>query len=93
LSIVAFDSSLSRFCTLIVLGTEKGIRCAVGDGGNVRKGGRGEGRSRDVYFGLKRREAGVQIWWRIVNASFDPYSEAVVNMGAFAREDLEQGRG
>jgi hypothetical protein len=35
----------------------------------------------------------VQIWWRIVNASFDPHSEAVVNMGAFAREDLEQGRG
>jgi hypothetical protein len=29
----------------------------------------------------------------MVDASFDPYSEAVVNIGEPAREDLEQGRG
>ncbi len=78
---VAGGSSLSRVCRLIVLGTETGSLCALGDGGNVRKGGRGEGRSRDVYLGSKSREAGVIVWLRIANASFDPYNEAVVNSG------------
>jgi len=45
---------------LIVLGTEKGSLWAVGEGGNVRKGGRGEGGSLVVYLGSKRREDGVQ---------------------------------
>jgi hypothetical protein len=86
----AGGSSLSRFCKLIVLGTEIGSRCALGEGGNVRKGGRGEGRSRDVYFGSNRREAGVMVWLRIANASFDPYNEAVVKSGgASAFKDLE----
>jgi hypothetical protein len=71
--------SSSRVCRLIVLGTETGTLCALGEGGNVRKGGWGEGRSRDVYFGSKSREAGVIVWLRIANASFDPYNEAVVN--------------
>ena len=65
----------------------------MGEGGNVRKGGKGEGLSRDVYCGSKRREAGVQIWWRIANASFDPCNEAVVKSSAFMSRDLEQGRG
>ena len=77
----------------MVLGTETGIRSILGEGGNVCKGGRGDGRSREVYLGSNRREEGVMVLSRIANASFDPYSEAVVNMGAFAREDLEQGRG
>jgi hypothetical protein len=76
---VAGGSSLSRVCRLIVLGTETGSLWALGEGGKVRKGGRGEGRSRDVYFGSKSREAGVIVWLRIANASFDPYNEAVVN--------------
>ncbi len=45
---------------LIVLGTETGSFCAVGEGGKVRKGGRGEGGCLEVYRGSKRSEEGVQ---------------------------------
>ena len=78
---VAAGSSLSRFCTLMVLGTETGIRSILGEGRNVRKGGRGDGRSREVYLGSNRREEGVMVLSRMANASFDPYSEAVVRLG------------
>jgi hypothetical protein len=60
---------------------ETGSRSALGEGGNVRKGGRGEGRSREVYLGSNSREEGVIVFSRIANASFDPYSEAVVRLG------------
>jgi hypothetical protein len=69
---------VSRFCTLIVLGSEYGILWAGGEGGKVRKGGRGEGRCLEVNLGSKRSEAGVQILFRMSNASFDPCSSAVV---------------
>lgn len=78
LSISAADCSRSRFCTLIALGSEDGILCAVGEGGKVLKGIFGEGRCRDVYLGSKRSDAGVQRLSRIANASFDPCTEAVV---------------
>jgi hypothetical protein len=60
----------------------------------VRKGGRGEGRSRDVFFGSNSREAGVMVWLMIANASFDPYNEAVVKAGVGSGfKGLEQDRG
>jgi hypothetical protein len=68
----------------MVLGNETGSRCNPGEGGNVRKGGRGEGRSREVNLGSKRREAGVIVLSRMANASFDPYNEAVVRTGGGA---------
>ena len=77
-SISAADHSGSRFWTLIVLGTEYGILCAMGEGGKVLKEVFGEGRCRDVYLGSKRSDAGVQRLSRIANASFDPCMEAVV---------------
>jgi hypothetical protein len=94
LSMAAVGSSLPRFCRLIVLGTETESRCNLGEGGNVRKGGRGEGRSRDVNLGSKSREAGVMILSRIANVAFDPYNEAVVRSGGGAsRKGVEQARG
>lgn len=90
----AVGSSLPRFCRLIVLGTETESRCNLGEGGKVRKGGRGEGRSRDVNLGSKSREAGVMILSRIANVAFDPYNEAVVRSGGGAsRKGVEQARG
>jgi hypothetical protein len=62
----------------MVLGNEYGILWAGGEGGKVRKGGRAEGRCLEVNLGSKRSEAGVQIFLRISNASFDPCSSAVV---------------
>ena len=63
---------------LIVLGTEKKALARAGEGGKVRKGGEGEGRCRDVNLGSKRTEAGVQIVFKMSNASFDECNEAVV---------------
>ena len=89
----AGGSSLSRFCTLIVLGRERRSCCALGDGGKVRKGGRGEGRCREVYLGSKRMEAGVMVWLRIANASFDPYNEAVVKSGGGSGQSVAEQDG
>jgi hypothetical protein len=50
----------------------------MGEGGNVRKGGRAEGLSRVVNCGSNRSDDGVTILLRMANAvSFDP-SEAVM---------------
>jgi hypothetical protein len=81
LSIFRTDGSGSRFCTLMVLGRDGLSLCAVGEGGNVRYGGLGEGCCLVVYFGSKSNEAGVQRALIIANASFDPYVEAVVARG------------
>lgn len=51
---------------------------ASGEGGKVRNGSEGEGRCRDVNLGSKSTEAGVQMFFKISNASFDPLNEAVV---------------
>jgi hypothetical protein len=79
------EGSGSRFCILIVLGRDGFSLNAVGDGGNVRYGGFGEGCWSVVYFGSKSNEAGVQSALMIANASFDPYIEAVV-----AKEEAEE---
>jgi hypothetical protein len=62
-----------------VLGTVCGrYRSRMGEGGNVRKGGRAEGLSRVVNCGSNRSDDGVTILLRMANAvSFDP-SEAVM---------------
>jgi hypothetical protein len=70
---------------LIVLGRDGLSRNAVGEGGNVRYGGFGEGCWSVVYLGSKSNEAGVQRFLMIANASFDPYVEAVV-----AKEEAEE---
>jgi hypothetical protein len=82
LSISDVESSLSRFCILIVLGTVGGrCRSIMGEGGKVRKGGRAEGLCRVVNCGSNRREEGVTILLRKSNTvSFDP-SEAVMDGG------------
>lgn len=79
LSIADVESSISRFCILIVLGTVCGrYRSRIGEGGKVRKGGRPEGLCRVVNRGSNRRDEGVTILLRRSNAvSFDP-SEAVM---------------
>lgn len=69
---------MSRFWTLIVLGRDCRILCAVGEGGKVRNGGEGAGLVLDVNLGSKSSEAGVEIVFRMANASLDPCSEAVV---------------
>jgi hypothetical protein len=78
LSISTGGSVSSRFRMLIVLGTEKKALARAGGGGKVRNGGEGEGRCRVVNLGSKRTVAGVQMLFRISNASFDEYNEAVV---------------
>ena len=81
MSILKAEGSGSRFWTLIVLGRDGLSRCSVGEGGNVRYGGIGDGRCLVVCFGSKSNEAGVQRVLMIANASFDPYVEAVVARG------------
>jgi len=66
---------------LIVLGRAYGRRRAVGEGGNVRTGRLCGGIRWLVNRESKRREAGVQRFSRIVNASLDPCNEAVVKSG------------
>jgi len=82
LSMLDVESSISRFCILIVLGTVCGrCRSILGEGGKVRKGGRAEGLCRVVNCGSNRREDGVTTLLRMANAvSFDP-SEAVMEGG------------
>jgi hypothetical protein len=82
LSMPDVESSISRFCILIVLGTVCGrCRSKLGEGGKVRKGGRAEGLCRVVKCGSNRREEGVTTLLRMANAvSFDP-SEAVMEGG------------
>lgn len=78
------ESSISRFCILIVLGTVGGrCRSRMGEGGNVRKGGMAEGFCREVKRGSNRREEGVTVLLRMSNAvSYDP-SEAVMEGGGW----------
>jgi hypothetical protein len=78
---VKVEGSGSRFCTLMVLGRDGCSLCAVGEGGNVRYVGVGDGRCLVVYAGSKSNEAGVQRALIIANASFDPYVDAVVARG------------
>lgn len=64
-----------------MLGRAYGRRRAVGDGGNVRNGRLGSGFGVLVNRGSKSREAGVQRFSKIANASLDPCNEAVVKTG------------
>jgi len=80
-----------------VLGRAYGRRRAVGDGGNVRNGRLGSGFGVLVNRGSKSREAGVQRFSKIANASLDPCNEAVVKTeGKLAtcrlKSDLRQDR-
>ena len=64
---------------LIVLGmVSDSCFSAAGEGGKVLKGGRAEGRCREVYRGSKRMAEGATILLRISTAVADDPSEAVV---------------